>query len=80
MYVCLCKGLTESDVATTARVWAENGIEPDDVIEVLGLRCEEACGYCEQNPELLLSIFAAELERPITSLRKAAGPNTTSVV
>jgi bacterioferritin-associated ferredoxin len=71
MYVCLCRGLTESDVAMAARVWAENGIEPDDIVEVLGLRCEEACGYCEKHPELLLDIVASEFERSRTYDRPA---------
>jgi hypothetical protein len=56
----------------TARVWAENGIKPDDVIEVLGLRCEEACGYCERHPELLLDIVAAEFERASATVFPAA--------
>jgi len=72
MYVCLCKGIKESDVAMAARVCAENGAQPEDVLDVLGLRCEEACGYCEANPQLLHDIFAAEFDRPITSVRPGA--------
>jgi bacterioferritin-associated ferredoxin len=74
MYVCLCKGLTESDVAMTARVWAESGIEPDDVIELLGLRSEECCGYCDQHPQVLLDIVAAEMERPQAEVRRIGRP------
>jgi bacterioferritin-associated ferredoxin len=75
MYVCLCKGLKESDVAMAARACALSGVEPQDVIEFLGLRCEEACGYCEANPQLLNDIFAAEFDRPMTKVR----PTTSNV-
>jgi bacterioferritin-associated ferredoxin len=57
MYVCLCKGLKEADVALAARACAERGkVELEDVIEVLGLHCEEACGFCVENPEIIEAI------------------------
>jgi bacterioferritin-associated ferredoxin len=62
MYVCLCKGLKESDVALAARICAQNGVQPKDVLEVLGLRCEEACGDCEANPQLLFEEMIASEE------------------
>jgi hypothetical protein len=63
----------------TARVWAAKGIQPDDVVEMLGLRCEEACGYCEKHPELLLDIVAAEFERPMSYIR-ATDSDATPIV
>ena len=57
MYVCLCKGLKEADVALAARDCAERGkVELEDVIEVLGLHSEEACGFCVENPEIIEAI------------------------
>lgn len=63
MYVCLCKALTEAEVVRRARGCITEGIRsPDDVIEALGLHCEEACGFCAENPQHILAIFEDELE------------------
>lgn len=63
MYVCLCKALKEADVALAARVCAERGnVALEDVIEVLGLHSEEACGFCVEHPETIREIVADELE------------------
>ena len=63
MYVCLCKGLKEADVALATRVCAERGnVALEDVIEVLGLECEEACGFCVENPDHIQDIVASEVE------------------
>ena len=63
MYVCLCKGLKEADVALATRVCAERGnVALEDVIEVLGLECEEACGFCVENPEHIQDIVDDEVE------------------
>lgn len=52
MYICLCKALNEEDVVLATRACAEQGsFALEDVIEVLGLHCEEACGFCVDNPE-----------------------------
>lgn len=63
MYVCLCKALTEADVALAARECINRGTQDlEDLIEVLGLRCEEACGYCVDHPEIIEAIASDELE------------------
>lgn len=63
MYVCLCKGLRESDVSLAARACIEQGaFQLEDVIEVLNLNCEEACGYCVENPDVIESIVSDEVE------------------
>jgi bacterioferritin-associated ferredoxin len=63
MYVCLCKGLKEADVVLATRACAERGnVVLEDVIEVLGLECEEACGYCVDNPEHIRDIVECEAE------------------
>jgi bacterioferritin-associated ferredoxin len=63
MYVCLCKALKEDDVALAARACAERGnVALEDVIEVLGLHCEEACGFCVEHPETIRDIVEDEVE------------------
>lgn len=63
MYVCLCKGLKEADVVLATRACAERGnVALEDVIEVLGLECEEACGFCVENPEHIRDIVVSEAE------------------
>ena len=63
MYVCLCKGLKEADVALAVRACAERGnVALEDVIEVLGLECEESCGFCVENPEHIQDIVESEVE------------------
>ena len=63
MYVCLCKGLKEADVVLATRVCAERGnVALEDVIEVLGLECEEACGFCVDNPEHIRDIVETEAD------------------
>jgi bacterioferritin-associated ferredoxin len=71
MYVCLCKALTEADVSIAARECLDRGVcDLDDVLETLNLRCEDACGYCVENPEIIEAIVADEAEA--TSPRPAA--------
>ena len=63
MYVCLCKALTETEIASRARgCIAEGRRSPDDIVEALELYCEEACGFCAENPEHILAIVEDELE------------------
>ena len=63
MYVCLCKGLTEAEVVRRARGCVRQGSRsPEDVIEALELHSEDACGYCVENPEVIIAIFEDELE------------------
>jgi bacterioferritin-associated ferredoxin len=63
MYVCLCKPLTESDVVMAARACLASGcVGRDEIMERLGLHCEEACGFCAEHPEELLSIAESEWE------------------
>ena len=63
MYVCLCKALTEAEVVRRARgCITGGGRSPDDIIEALELHCEEACGFCVENPQHILAIVEDELE------------------
>ena len=48
MYVCLCKGITESDLR---RVDPSGEATPDTLITVLGLDDEDCCGRCAKNIE-----------------------------
>ena len=55
MFVCLCKALTESDVASAAAACGQCP-STEQFIELLGLHCEEACGFCVDHPETVASI------------------------
>jgi bacterioferritin-associated ferredoxin len=53
MYICLCKGLTESDVQRAC----ESGIESGDcLIKQMGWDDEDCCGRCANKVEDLISI------------------------
>ncbi len=61
MFVCLCKALTESDVASAARACSAAGCtSTDEVMQLLGLHCEEACGFCIAHPDTFDSIAQEE--------------------
>jgi bacterioferritin-associated ferredoxin len=53
MYLCLCKGLTESDVQRACQRIQSN---PDAVASTLGLEDEDCCGRCARNIEEFLSV------------------------
>ena len=53
MYVCLCKGLTESDVRDAARHGPAN---PEALITVLGLEDEDCCGRCLDRADELAAL------------------------
>ena len=52
MYLCLCKGLTESDVQRVCQSQAN----PDSLVSTLGLDDEDCCGRCVRNIEEFLSV------------------------
>ena len=77
MYVCLCKGLKEDDVVLATRVCAERGnVALEDVIEVLGLHCEEACGFCVEHPEHIDAIVDETMAAESVKLDTATLPTT----
>jgi bacterioferritin-associated ferredoxin len=53
MYLCLCKGLTESDVR---RVCERVQGNPDTMVSVLGLDEEGCCGRCARNIEEFVNL------------------------
>jgi bacterioferritin-associated ferredoxin len=54
MYVCLCKGLTESDIR---RACAGSGsTDPHALLESLGLDDEECCGRCPDRIDELVAL------------------------
>lgn len=55
MYVCLCKGITESDLRRAA---AAGEATPDTLITVLGLEDEGCCGRCIENIEDLAALVS----------------------
>jgi bacterioferritin-associated ferredoxin len=53
MYLCLCKGLTESDVQ---RVCERVQVNPDTMVSALGLDDEDCCGRCARNIEEFVTL------------------------
>jgi bacterioferritin-associated ferredoxin len=60
MYVCLCKGLTESDVQQAAR---HGKVCPDTLKTCFGLEDEDCCGRCAKNIHELVAIANSESAR-----------------
>ena len=56
MYVCMCQGITEDDVARIVRL---GPISEDDLATTLGLRDERCCGMCAREIGLLVESVAA---------------------
>ncbi len=57
MYVCLCKGLTESDVKRTAQYTGlGDAVDAALLTTVLGWDDEECCGRCAKNLEELVAL------------------------
>lgn len=52
MYVCLCKGLTESDIQ---RLSQSGPLQPDCLIAALALDDNECCGRCARKIEELVA-------------------------
>lgn len=46
MYVCLCKGITESDVRQAGRA---GHVTPTQLIEAFALKQDGCCGRCAKN-------------------------------
>lgn len=52
MYVCLCKGLTESDIRQAAQTCK---LDPESLTARLGLEDEDCCGRCVRNINQLIT-------------------------
>ena len=63
MYVCLCKGLTESDVQQAALT---GKVCPDYLKTCFGLEDEDCCGRCAKNIHELVAIANSGSARPST--------------
>ncbi len=60
MYLCLCKGVTDTDVkrlAITGIVTAEA------LIEALGLEDDDCCGLCKLRMDEFVAVALRELEK-----------------
>jgi bacterioferritin-associated ferredoxin len=53
MYVCLCKGLTETDIRQMA---PKRELCPDTFKACFGFDDEECCGRCAENVQELIAI------------------------
>lgn len=59
MYVCLCKGITESDIR---KLGCAGFLHPDLLAATLGIDEENCCGRCARNIEELVALAASELD------------------
>ena len=59
MYVCLCKGLTESDVRAAGR---QGFLPTRQIVAEFGLRDNGCCGRCAKNIHELVSLAKSQLE------------------
>lgn len=67
MYVCLCKGITESDLRAATPAGEAH---PQAVIKLLGLDDDDCCGRCVENIDELTALVSEQcLECPLASSR-----------
>ena len=57
MYICLCRGITESKAR---RLWLEGHTSAEALIKVLGLDDEDACGFCERHIDEFVAVAQGE--------------------
>lgn len=73
MYICLCKGITDSRVRALGR----NGVVgPEALAAALGIDRDDCCGRCLAGIENLVAI--AEAERLIADHPEPAGTSISS--
>ena len=61
MYLCSCKGLTDSDIREIAGQLALSGIPSvDSLLGILQLFSDDACGLCAQAPEQFIELAVEE--------------------
>ena len=70
MYICLCKGIKESDVLELGRAGV---VCPKALADALGVNEEDCCGRCARNIQELVALAASETE----ALHLAAGSRST---
>jgi bacterioferritin-associated ferredoxin len=59
MYLCLCKGINDTEVR---RVGQAGCLTPEEIIAALGLRDEECCGNCIENIEEFVAVAESGVE------------------
>ena len=65
MYLCLCKGITESDLKSLARygMTTAEALRPEALIATLGLADGDCCGRCVLEIEEFVAVVAREWVR-----------------
>lgn len=59
MYVCLCKGITDSHIRQAGR---EGAACAESLIASFQLDGDECCGYCRENIDHLVDMVRREIE------------------
>lgn len=67
MYICLCKGLTESDIRQVGQAGI---VEKEKLVELLRLNDDECCGRCVRHIEDFVALAAGKSELPCASSAK----------
>ena len=62
MYVCLCKGITESDVREAGRAGL---VMPCQLKAKFGLKESGCCGRCSKNIRAFVELAASEHRLPV---------------
>jgi len=62
MYICLCKGITESQVQKLGQA---GFIAAEELISMLGIDDDGCCGRCIGNIDLFLALAAGEGSRVV---------------
>jgi bacterioferritin-associated ferredoxin len=65
MYVCLCKGLTESDVREAG---LSGCLSARQIIAEFGLKDRGCCGRCAKNISELVSLASCPINCPLQKL------------
>ncbi|HZR99767.1 MAG TPA: (2Fe-2S)-binding protein [Chloroflexota bacterium] len=74
MYLCVCNGVTESDVRRVAR---ERYPTPDGLVRSLGLDSDGCCGRCAREIDRFVAVALDEHERA-RAPKMAATPAATA--
>lgn len=73
MYVCLCKGITESDVREAGRAGL---VMPCQLKERFGLKDSGCCGRCSKNIQEFVELATSQHRLPISDpIRRRLAPH-----
>jgi bacterioferritin-associated ferredoxin len=69
MYLCLCQGITETDVKAAGQAGL---VTPCQLIEEFDLRKRDCCGRCAKNVHEFVSIARCAVDAPCSATGRSA--------